>query len=189
MKNIVKYLYEAGQLKRVPRSGWTMAGIEHGESVAEHSFRTAVLAYILAKLEKADVETALAMALFHDMPEARINDLHKVGQRYADWDRAEARACEEQTALLPEPLAAGLRRARRSFDARQTPEARIARDADYLECLLQAREYQAYQGYDLREWITNTRKALKTKSAQRIAAQCLKTDPRTWWRGLKKKLS
>ena len=54
MNNIAKYLYEVGQLKRVKRSGWWMAGIADPESVAEHSFRTALLGYILASLEGAD---------------------------------------------------------------------------------------------------------------------------------------
>jgi hypothetical protein len=39
--DMAKYLYEAGQLKRVKRSGWWIAGVKDPESVAEHSFRTA----------------------------------------------------------------------------------------------------------------------------------------------------
>ena len=40
--------------KRVKRSGWWVAGIDDPESVAEHSYRTALLGYILASLEGAD---------------------------------------------------------------------------------------------------------------------------------------
>lgn len=54
MNSMAKYLYEMGQLKRVKRSGWWMAGITDTESVVEHSFRTAMLGYILASLERAD---------------------------------------------------------------------------------------------------------------------------------------
>ncbi len=37
MKDIIKYLYEIGQMKRVQRSGWWLVGIINPESVAEHS--------------------------------------------------------------------------------------------------------------------------------------------------------
>jgi putative hydrolase of HD superfamily len=43
---IVSFAYEAGQLKNLPRSGWLRAGIKNPESVADHSFRVAVLAYL-----------------------------------------------------------------------------------------------------------------------------------------------
>ena len=85
-KDLVKFLYELGQLKRVKRSGWWIAGIENPESVAEHSFRTAVIAFILAQLEGVDPEKATVMALFHDMSEARTNDLHRIARRYVGWE-------------------------------------------------------------------------------------------------------
>ncbi|MBF0384955.1 MAG: HD domain-containing protein, partial [Candidatus Omnitrophica bacterium] len=40
----VNLFAEAGLLKRVKRSGWWVAGIKDPESVAEHSFRCAVIA-------------------------------------------------------------------------------------------------------------------------------------------------
>src|SRR6266540_586829 len=46
----VKLAHELGQLKMLPRTGWLRAGIEHPESVAEHSLRAAMLAWMLAAL-------------------------------------------------------------------------------------------------------------------------------------------
>ena len=42
---IVEFVYEVGQLKRLPRAGWLFAGVQHPESVAAHSFRVGVLAF------------------------------------------------------------------------------------------------------------------------------------------------
>ena len=78
-----------GQLKRVKRSGWWIAGVENPESVAEHSFRTAAIAYLLAKLEGADAGRVTLMALFHDMGEARTNDLHRIVRRYVNWENVD----------------------------------------------------------------------------------------------------
>ena len=86
-KEIAKFLYETGQLKRVKRSGWWVAGVENPETVAEHSFRTVVIAYVLAHLEGVDLEKVVTMALFHDMAEARTNDAHRIVRRYAKWGK------------------------------------------------------------------------------------------------------
>jgi putative hydrolase of HD superfamily len=42
-KRILNFISEAGMLKRVKRSGWSVLGIVNAESVAEHSFRCAVI--------------------------------------------------------------------------------------------------------------------------------------------------
>ena len=55
---------EAGLLKKVKRSGWWVAGIKDPESVAEHSFRCAVIGYYIAHVEKVDRYKVLVMALF-----------------------------------------------------------------------------------------------------------------------------
>src|SRR5437764_14417647 len=105
LNDIAKYLYEIGQLKRVKRSGWWIAGIPDPESVAEHSFRTALLGYILASLEGADPQKTAMICLFHDTGEARINDLHRVAKRYINVGNREEGALEEQAQRPPQPLA------------------------------------------------------------------------------------
>ena len=50
-KELLNFIAEAGMLKRVRRSGWSVLGIKDAETVAEHSFRCAVIGYILASME------------------------------------------------------------------------------------------------------------------------------------------
>jgi putative hydrolase of HD superfamily len=183
--DIAKFLYEMGQLKRVKRSGWWIAGIEDPESVAEHSFRTAVIAHILAQLEGADREKAVSMSLFHDISEARTNDAHRIVQRYVDWEGVDRKAVEDQSKSLPNKIAEGIRSMISEFEQALSLEARVARDADLLECLIQAREYQVLGYHDVADWILNAQAALTTESAKRIAAECLRTEPKEWWQGLK----
>ena len=183
--DIAKFLYEMGQLKRVKRSGWWIAGIEDPESVAEHSFRTAVIAYILAQLEGADLEKAVSMSLFHDIAEARTNDAHRIVRRYVDWESVDRKAVEDQSKRLPDKIAEGVTSMISEFEQAVSLEAQVARDADLLECLIQAREYQTLGYRDVADWILNAQAALKTGSAKKIAAECLKTEPKEWWQGLK----
>jgi len=156
---------------------------ERSESVAEHSFRTALIAYILAHLEGADPEKSALMALFHDVPEARVNDLHRIGRRYVDWENVERKVVEEQSKRLPEELAVRITSLSAEWEEAVSPEARVARDADLLECLVQAREYQTSGYRDVSDWISNAAAALRTDSAKRIAVQCTCTEPREWWKG------
>ena len=183
--NIPKFLYEMGQLKRVKRSGWWIAGVKDPESVAEHTFRTAVIAYLLARLEGADTGRVVLMALFHDLPETRTNDAHRIVRRYADWRDVDKKAMREQSKRLPDDVANELVSFFEEFEKEVSPEAKLARDADLLECLIQAREYQALGYHDVADWILNAQAALSTESAKKIAAECLKTDPKEWWQGLK----
>jgi len=180
-----KFLYEMGQLKRVKRSGWWIAGVKDPESVAEHTFRTAVIAYLLARLEGADTGRAVLMALFHDLPETRTNDAHRIVRRYADWRDVDKKSMREQSKRLPDDVANEVVSFFEEFEKEVSPEAKLARDADLLECLIQAREYQALGYHDVTDWILNAQAALSTESAKRIAAECLKTDPKEWWQGLK----
>lgn len=182
---IAKFLYEMGQLKRVKRSGWWIAGVKDPESVAEHVFRTAVIAYLLARLEGADAGKAVLMALFHDLPETRTNDAHRIIRRYADWRNVDKRAMGEQSKRLPEKVANEVVSLFEEFEKEVSSEAKLARDADLLECLIQAREYQVLGYHDVVDWILNAQAALATEPAKKIAAECLKTEPREWWQGLK----
>lgn len=182
---IAKYLYELGQLKRVKRSGWWIAGIDNPESVAEHSFRTAIIAYILAQLEGVNPEKVAVMALFHDVGEARISDLHRIAQRYVNREDVDRKVLEEQLERLPDKVARRLKSLFSEMEGASSNEAKVAHDADILECLVQAREYQALGYSDVGDWISNCQAALSTESAKSIADECLKVQPKDWWQGLK----
>ena len=186
MNNIARYIYEIGHMKRVKRSGWWLAGITDPESIAEHSFRTAILGYVLASLvEGADAEKTAMICLIHDTGESRINDLHRVAKRYINIGRNEEKALTEQVERLPENIAENVKALFDDYEARRSLEGKLAHDADLLECIFQAREYQA-QGYvDVEDWITNCRAGLQTDVAKKLAEACLHIEPKDWWQGLK----
>jgi len=189
MKNeTYNYLFEMGQLKRVRRSGWWIAGIQDPESVAEHSFRTAVIGFLLAAMEGADPYRTMAICLFHDAHEARLSDIHKIGQRYLNVKVIESAVADEQRRRLPDKIAEPLHDFFLAYQQNDSPEGRLAHDADLLECLVQAREYQA-QGYqDVQDWIDSCLAGLKSDSAREVARDCLAHNPSEWWRDLKKKI-
>lgn len=175
------FLIEAGHLKRTKRTGWWIAGIRDPESVAEHSYRTGVIAYVLALMEGVDANKAAALALFHDLPETRIGDIPSTGKKFAQTAPAED-VIATQTANLPAELAGPIRDLIAEFEAKETPEARCAKDADKIECLLQAREYQA-QGHSLTQpWVDTMVAAVRTESGKRLAEAAAQVPVDAWWR-------
>lgn len=50
----MRFIFETGVLKRAARTGWWFAGVTQPESIADHSFRTAIVGMMLAAMEGAD---------------------------------------------------------------------------------------------------------------------------------------
>ena len=177
----VKLAFELGHLKRLPRTGWLRAGIEHPESVAEHSLRTAMLAWAIAGLEGADPEHAATLALFHDSQETRTTDLDHVARGYLHATPNE-QITADQTAALPRPLAALLRGLVNEYEGRASREADCARDADKLEMLLQALDYRQQGRGHMEPFVQTAVAAIRTASGRRLAEAAMRADPAAWWR-------
>jgi len=183
-KKLLDFIAEAGMLKRVRRSGWWVLGIKDAETVAEHSFRCAVLGYILARMEGTEPYKVILMALFNDIHEARINDLHKMAQRYIESDRAEEKAFTEQISALPLAIKKELASMYKEYKYQRTKEGVIARDADILECLVQAKEYKEHGYKEAVRFMKKAPRFLKTRSAKKLWALAKKTNLNLWWETL-----
>ncbi len=176
---VASYIFEIGFLKHTPRTGWLMLGIPDPESVAEHSFRAAVIGITLASMEGADIGRTVAMCVLHDTAETRLSDIASVSRAYLAAARPEA-VSAHQTDGMPDSAKDAHRELVAEFEAGVTLEARCARDADKLELLATAREYER-QGYDTAEWQQTSSEALRTKSGQWLGQAVLTTSP-VWWK-------
>jgi putative hydrolase of HD superfamily len=94
------FLFEMGHLKQLARAGWLLLGIPQPESVAEHTFRAAIVSIALAAQEGADIGRTAALCLLHDSPESRIGDVPSVGRAYVSTASPEAVAAH-QTSGMP----------------------------------------------------------------------------------------
>src|SRR5208283_935515 len=182
----LNFFAEAGLLKRVKRSGWWVAGIKDPETVAEHCFRCAVIGYYLAHCEGVDPFKVVTQTLFNDIHEARINDLHKMGHHYIDFRHAEQKAFSDQIANLEKKVKGALQTMREDYDRQLSRESIIARDADILECLIQAKEY-VDNGYPVaRTFFKRAPNHLKTPTARKLWRQALSWDSHAWWQNVVK---
>lgn len=175
-------IFEIGHLKRTGRTGWSLLGVSNPESVAEHSHRTAAIAYMLAAASGANADRAASLAVFHDLAEARTMDIASVGKRYLHKvDDVDVVA--HQVAGVNDEISERLLGLIREYVAQETEEAKIAHDADKLECLAQAMEYSE-QGYSQSElWKKGSMDSLVLDKARAFGDELLRTFPGKWWSG------
>jgi len=177
MKALINFLFEVGMLKKTPRTGYQFLGSGQ-ESVAEHSFRTAVIGYILAlRNPEADPLKTILMCLFHDLHEARTGDHNYVNKKYVTVD--ESKAVGELAGALP--FGDSLVSLARDFSAGVSLEACLSRDADQLDLILELKEQQDLGNKYAREWLFYAVKRLRSEGAKRMAQEIMETDCTDWW--------
>jgi putative hydrolase of HD superfamily len=162
-RGTASFLREMGALKRGKRTGWWIVGVKDPETIAEHSWRTAVIGSVLAMMEGADPGRVALLCTFHDSQETRVGDIPWVGRRYLKAaDNREVTA--DQLADAHPAVAVGIAAAVDEYERGETLEAQVAHDADRLECMIQGLDLE--QGYaNAQEWVDSTRAKLKTASA------------------------
>jgi putative hydrolase of HD superfamily len=177
MKDVVNFLFELGMLKKTPRTGYQFLG-SGKESVAEHSFRTAVIGYALSRHEPgADAMKTLLMCLFHDLHEARTGDHNYVNKRYVHID--EEKAVRDLARDLP--FGNEIVSLFREFLDSHSPEACLSRDADQLDLILALKEQLDLGNPYAHDWLHYALKRLQTESAKRMAEEIMATDSTEWW--------
>jgi putative hydrolase of HD superfamily len=138
---VVTFAYEMGVLKRLRRAGWWHAGVRDPDSVAEHSLRVAQLAALIAAEEGRDPARAAYLGMWHDSQETRIGDIPHSARPYVEVASNE-RITADHTAGLPDLAAKSIQDDVVEYESLSTIESRCAKDADRLECLMQAVEYR-----------------------------------------------
>ncbi len=142
MIEILNFFKDAGGLKRLSRRGWMKKGVPEPESVADHTFRTTLIAMVLSDLHGLDTQKAMRMAILHDLAEVIIGDPLPKERSKKAIDLKEEAAMEALLKMLPEGLRTIYNKTWQDFRKGASEEARLVREVDILERLLQAFEYE-----------------------------------------------
>lgn len=146
LKKILKVFLTLQWAKELPRQGFIAMGFKRSEadSVAAHSFVTALLAYFFAKqLQKdgikIDAEKTLKMGLVHDIGETIVGDVGTFvkGMAGGVFKNIE----EEGVAALVNDLDSKeeIMKLVEEYNQRDSLEARVVKAADNLDALAQAK--------------------------------------------------
>ncbi|MGP4027337.1 HD domain-containing protein [Actinomadura sp. 3N407] len=124
-------------------------------------------------------ESLLVGALGVLGPPRQIGDVPSVGRAYVRTAAPEA-VTAHQTSAMPSDVAKVIQDLVAEYEAVETLEARVAKDADKIETLLQATEYMA-QGHPAEPWQETSIAALRTEPAKHLAQAIINGAPNGWW--------
>tara|TARA_Y100000310_G_scaffold93793_1_gene91345 strand:+ start:3795 stop:4400 length:606 start_codon:yes stop_codon:yes gene_type:complete len=187
-KRLAEFLYEVGTMRKLLRSHRQLLLTDDlSDNIASHSYRVAIIGWILAKKEGLDPYKVLVMCLLHDLGEVRTNDHNYLHKRYIK--EYEDQINEEQLGTLPFD---DFFEIMKEYKARKTKEAIVSKDADLLDQVLLLKEY-AWQGNnEAKTWLrakgyedSNVQlRNLKSKSAQELGQTLYDETPSDWWNNL-----
>ncbi|KAG2308193.1 hypothetical protein Bca52824_027941 [Brassica carinata] len=154
----IDFLSLCSRLKTTPRAGWGKRDVKNPESIADHMYRMGLMALISSDIPGVNRDKCIKMAIVHDIAEAIVGDITpSCGVSKEEKNRRESEALEHMCKLL-----GGGERAQeiaelwREYEANASPEAKVVKDFDKLELILQALEYEQEQGKDLEEFFQST---------------------------------
>ncbi len=174
--HLVDFIFEIGTLRNMRRMH-TQVIPNSNDTIASHSFRTAVIAYLLAEFESADKDKVLKMALFHDIPEARTGDANFINKFYSE--QKEKLAYQDQTKNIPN--GEEIKSLLDEFSEEKTKEAIIVKDADIIDQVALQKEVLGERQEDFLLWHNHAVKGLKTKSAKLLAESIKNRNPMQWF--------
>ncbi len=157
--------YRLMRLKRLYRQGWLKRGVpaELCESVAEHSFGTALLALLVAGQGSAggiDGTRAALMALVHELGESYAGDITPV-DGVSKEEKRELERASILRALEGHPDAEWFLGLWKEFEECASPEARFVRELDRLEMGLQAALHGAEGQPGMLEFYESARRTVR----------------------------
>lgn len=181
-EKLLEILSVAEKLKDATRHCYTSGG--RRESVAEHSWRITLMAYLVSdEFPEANLEKLMKMCLIHDLGEAFTGDIPTFEKTDAD-EETEAQRLGEWVRHLPQPFAEEMQELYQEMEERRTLEARIYKALDNLEALIQHNESDISTWipleYDLQmtygndkvqfsEYLTRLRDEVRSDSKKKIA--------------------
>lgn len=139
IKNILNFVHQAEKLKSVLRHSWLSSG--RRESVAEHSWRVALMAMTLhpylQKKNRPNLEKVLKMVLVHDLPEIYAGDHFAWKGVKKGRHEAESKGLKKLLQFAPKGASKEVCRLWMEHEETKTKEAKFVRALDKLEALIQ----------------------------------------------------
>lgn len=169
----IDFLTLCHRLKTTKRAGWVKRDVNNPESVADHMFRMGLMALIASDMTGVDRNKCVKMAIVHDIAEAIVGDITPSdGIPKMEKSRREREALEHMCNLLGEgSRAKEIAELWTEYEENSSLEAKVVKDFDKVEMILQALEYENEQGKDLDEFFTSTAGKFQTEVGKAWASE------------------
>ncbi|CAI5715909.1 unnamed protein product [Peronospora effusa] len=174
--NALEFLRLCGRLKTLKRTGWVNNNVTLPESVADHMYRMGMCCMLLDDTnETVNRSKCMKMAIVHDLAESLVGDITPYdGVTEEDKHRMEKEAMDEICNTLGDtPSATEIRALWNEYEAGSTEEAKIVKDLDKFEMILQADDYEKAQNIPLDDFFQSTKDKFRTPLVQSWAAELI----------------
>lgn len=189
-RSIANFLFEMGTMRRLPRMHrQVLLNDDMTDNIASHSYRVAIIAWFLAKIENVDTFKTMAMGLFHDIAEARTGDHNWLHKKYIKVYEDEV--LKDQLTNLP---FTDLKELMDEYEKRESKESIVAKQADIIDQILLLREYEWQGNKEAMIWLhgkdSDSSKAysqlkkLTLPSAINLGKMIYEVSPSEWWENL-----
>lgn len=136
--DLLAVLHTAERLKDTTRHCYTSQG--RHESVAEHSWRVTLMAYLMRdEFPALDMDKVMRMCLIHDLGECFTGDIPSFLKTDADTAKEDALLIQ-WVGTLPQPYRTEMAALYAEMDALETPEAKLYKALDKLEAVISHNE-------------------------------------------------
>ena len=147
MDNFLSFAFKIGKMRDIKRKGWLNSGINEVESIADHSFRVAILAMIIGDTLNLDVDKMVKMSLLHDICEIETGDLTPsdkidTNTKLSMENKGFFKIVDDLDDLQKKTWS----NIWEEYVSNKTPEAKLLHQIDKFEMILQAYEYEQ-KGY------------------------------------------
>eukprot|EP01114_Cavostelium_apophysatum_P003742 TRINITY_DN13871_c1_g1_i1.p1 TRINITY_DN13871_c1_g1~~TRINITY_DN13871_c1_g1_i1.p1 ORF type:complete len:197 (-),score=26.40 TRINITY_DN13871_c1_g1_i1:98-688(-) len=160
--SVLDFLKIIGRLKTEKRTGWINHSLKLPESISDHMYRMSVMSFLIPKDIKVDRDRCMKIALVHDMAEALVGDITPYqGVSKEEKHKLENEAMAKIKSTLPGPIGDEIYSLWKEYEMALSEEAKIVKDFDKLEMLIQAHEYEQEQGVNLEPFFQSTKGAIK----------------------------
>jgi len=173
-KDLVRFFVRSGRLKAERRRGWVKKlGLTDPESVADHSYRTALMTMVMSDSRGLDTGRALRLALLHDLPEAVVGDAMPEERSGSVKTDVETKAMDGLLVDLPAKVRLLYRDAWLEFVEGKTEEAKLVKQLDKLEMAIQAWEYvqESSDPSSAREFFASAKEQVSDKELLELLRQ------------------
>ena len=138
VRKLLEILHIAEKLKDVTRHAYTSGG--RHESVAEHSWRIALMAFLMKdEFAELDMDKVIRMCLIHDLGEIFTGDIPTFLKTDADTE-TEDNLLEKWVSTIPSPVREEMLALYAEMNALESDEAKLYKALDKLEAVIQHNE-------------------------------------------------
>ncbi|MFQ5940811.1 MAG: HD family hydrolase [Nitrososphaerales archaeon] len=166
MVDVLGFFELATKLKWTERTGWVAkVNVTEPESVADHSYLTALMCMVIAEKKGLNSTKALKMALLHDLAESITGDYMPDDLSKNMKKDKEVLAIKNILSNLPLKLRSSYSRLWKEYKDMSSKEAILVHQIDKLEMALQASDYLK-KGYDhhlLEQFFLSARAGIRDK--------------------------